>query len=57
MKEEEKNEIEQMSPLEAYESGKDFAYKRAVESCEENTTAFQVKDDIENILRKPELYE
>ncbi len=50
-------EIQNMQPVEAYEAGKQYAYDRAIQACDINTTAEQVKDDIENILRKPEIYE
>lgn len=42
---------------EAWEGGKEYAYNRSIVSCNENETSYQVKDDIENIMRKPEVWE
>lgn len=36
---------------------KNEAYRRAILACETNNTVEQVKDDLEQIIRKPEVYE
>lgn len=41
----------------AYETGKEFAYKEALEACRFNETSEQVADDIRNKIRRPDIYE